>query len=83
MEPTKLYYGTEYQYDRLLQTYHTVRTMMEECERSRSWAYQMIAMFPGVSRQLCNTRTGKKELAIPRTFVRRYMERVRRGNPYW
>lgn len=77
------YYKTEAEKNRLLQTLHTVETMMQECDRSRSWAYQMIASYPGEKRLLCNLCTGKKEQAIPRAYVTRYMQRVRRGNPYW
>lgn len=82
MEATD-FYSNEYQYNVLLRRLHTVSSMMKECERSRSWAYQMIASYPGEKRVLCNSLTGKKELAIPRTYVQRYMARVRRGNPYW
>ena len=77
------YYNSDTQRARLLSRLHTVATMMEECHRSRSWAYQMIAAYPGEKRLLCDTRTGKKELAVPRMYVQRYLERVRRGNPYW
>ena len=77
------YYQREEDHYRLMLRYHTVASMMKECERSRSWAYQMIASYPREKAQLVNTRTGKRELAIPRNYVLRYMERVRRGNPYW
>jgi hypothetical protein len=77
------FYNSEDSKSRLLRTFHTVETMMEECCRSRSWAYQMIASYPSEGRILCDLRTGKKELAIPRTYVSRYMARVKRGNPYW
>lgn len=82
MNPTD-FYSTDYQYSVLLRRLHTVETMMRECQRSRSWAYQMIASYPGEKRVLCSMKTGKKELAIPRTYVQRYLQRVRRGNPYW
>ena len=82
MNPTD-FYSTVSQYNALLRRLHTVDTMMRECQRPRSWAYQMIASYPGEKRLLCNLHTGKKELAIPRTFVMRYLQRVRRGNPYW
>lgn len=77
------YYNSPEQRDQLLRRLHTVETMMSECERSRSWAYQMIASYPGEFRLLVNTRTGRKERAIPRNYVDRYLMRVRRGNPYW
>lgn len=77
------YYATDHEKERLLLHLHTVESMMRECGRSRSWAYQMIASYPGEKRLLCDLRTGKKEQAIPRTYVIRYMQRVRRGNPYW
>ncbi len=82
MKPTD-YYRTDEQKERLLRQLHTVATMRSECERSRSWAYQMIASYPGQKRMLCNMRTGVKELAIPRAYVERYLSRVRRGNPNW
>ena len=82
MEPTD-FYATESEYQHLLSKYHTVSTMQLECERSRSWAYSMIAHYPAQKRMLFNVRTGKKELAIPRWYVQRYLQRVRRGNPNW
>ena len=77
------YYNTDEQRARLMSRLHTVETMMQECRRSRSWAYQMIASYPGERRIICDTRTGKKEQTVPRIYVQRYLERVRRGNPYW
>lgn len=83
MTQTPLFYTTEEEHERLLVRLHTVSSMMHDCNRSRSWAYQMIASYPGQKQILCNLSTGRKELAIPRAYVRAYMARVRRGNPYW
>lgn len=76
-------YRNDSEYFRLTLRFHTVRSMIEECQRSRSWAYQMIASYPGEKHVLTSLKTGKKELAIPRAFVEKYLMRVRRGNPYW
>lgn len=83
MSITPDYYRDDAQKSALLRRFHTVATMMYECQRSRSWAYQMIAHYPSEKRLLVNVKTGKKELAIPRAYVERYLMRVRRGNPYW
>lgn len=78
----EIVYATPYEYKTLLQRYHTVTTMQTECSRSRSWGYAMAAACPSTV-ILRNIRTGKTERAVPRSYVQRYMSRVRRGNPNW
>lgn len=77
-----IFYSHPGEYARLLQRYHTVATMREECCRSRAWAYFMIASHPQPV-LLRNIKTGKQERAVPRAHVSRYLARVKRGNPYW
>lgn len=78
----EIIYSQPKEYERLMERYHTVKSMREECERSRAWAYWLIASHPKPV-YLRNIRTGKREKAVPRAYVARYMQRVRRGNPYW
>lgn len=66
----------------LMETHHTVRSMMRELGRSKSWAYGIIRQHP-TSIIAIDSTTGDRVRAIPREDVRRYLLTHHRGNPNW
>lgn len=76
-------YNSPNRYYFLLTYWHTVDSMCRECQRSRAWAYRMLARYDRHQAYLIDGHTGRRELAIPRQLVVQYVTTTRRGNPQW